>query len=79
MATQLDIGRTMYTLLKSYQSGGSQRVIIDDVFLYIISVLGPILFLIYIIFLCQIAQTQGLNAHFYADDTQLYMAFEPID
>jgi len=88
MMTQLGIGGTVLTWLKSYLSGRSQRVSIGDIFSHVAmllfgvpqgSVLGPILFIIYTLPIGNIARTHGLNVHFYADDTQLYMAFDPTD
>jgi len=40
---------------------------------------GPIPFTIYTLPIVDIARTHRLNVHFYADDTQLYMAFDPTD
>ena len=40
------------------------------------SVLGPILYLLYTSPLEDIIRIHGLDFHFYADDSQLYLAFE---
>lgn len=41
------------------------------------SLLGPILFVLYIKALQKIAAKYGLNVQFYADDSQLYISFHP--
>ena len=41
------------------------------------SVLGPILYLLYTFPLSDIVKRFNLNYHFYADDSQLYLSFQP--
>ena len=73
---------------KSYLTGRTQKVIINscasktvplDIGVPQGSVLGPLLFLIYILPLQHIIRKYGISYHGYADDTQLYLEFDPKD
>ena len=72
----------------SYMSDRTQSVVIQGVesdlcnLLFGVpqgSVLGPILFIIYTSPLGQIVRSLGIQYHFYADDTQLYISFDIDD
>ena len=43
------------------------------------SILGPILFILYTKYLSKIAKKYGLEIQLYADDSQLYIGFKPLD
>ena len=72
--------------LHSYVTGRSQKVVVNNSCSKSVplqvgvpqgSVLGPLLFLIYIIPLSNLIKKHGLSHHGYADDTQIYIEFDP--
>ena len=72
---------------KDYLKDRSFCVKVDDrfsVFLSLLfgvpqgSLLGPVLFILYIKMLQKIAAKYGLSVQLYADDSQLYMSFHPL-
>ena len=85
MESVLGVKGSALQWFKSYLLGRKQRIKINDDFsenqeiLWSVpqgSVLGAILFLIYIIPLAQLIRSYGLNNHGYADDTQLCLSFK---
>ena len=85
MQSVLGVKGSALQWFKSYLLGRKQRIKINDDFsenqeiLWSVpqgSVLGALLFLIYIIPLAQLIQSYCLNNHGYADDTQLCLSFK---
>ena len=83
---RVGVGGTALKWFKSYLSDRYQRVLIKGVSSSKFklstgvpqgSVLGPLLFSIYMGPLGDLIRRHGLEAHFYADDSQLYICFEP--
>ena len=86
MESRLGIRGKVLQWFKSYLSGRDQCVKVDSECSQPVplscgvpqgSVLGPILFTIYTLPLGDIIRHHGLNYHFYADDTQIYVSIEP--
>ena len=83
MQHQLGINGVAHAWFESYLTGRAQRIRIGDAWslakflLYCVpqgSVLGPLLFLIYILPLHHLILSHGLQVHGYADDTQVYLS-----
>ena len=82
---QFKVGGQVLKWLTSYLSGRSFQVKINSclsngvILLYGVpqgSILGPILFLLYISEIEKIAQLHGFSVHVFADDMQLYISFK---
>ena len=83
MRHQLGINGVAHAWFEAYLTGCTQRIRISDAWslakflLYCVpqgSVLGPLLFLIYILPLHRLILSHGLQVHGYADDTQVYLS-----
>jgi len=88
MKTLLGIGGVVLEWFSSYLSDRTQSVKIlqaTSVIMELLfgvpqgSVLGPLLFLIYILPLHHLIKSHGLNMHGYADDTQIYLSLTRPD
>ena len=86
LTTDFGIGGKALEWFSSYLSGRSQRVLFEgatsDSFDLRFGVpqgscLGPLLFVVYASKLFEIVQDHLPNAHCFADDTQLYLSFDP--
>ena len=84
METYLGIGGTVLNWFRSYLCNRKQSVVIDGVasqpstLKYGVpqgSVLGPVLFCIYMLPLSKIIKSHNMALHIYADDTQMYCFF----
>ena len=88
MNTHLGISGIALTWFRSYLTGRKQQVQVQDKVSRMTSllfgvpqgsVLGPLLFLIYMLPLRHIVYSYNLDMHGYADDTQLYLTFTNLN
>ncbi len=88
MEKRCGIKSTALKIIKSYLSERKQKVLIGDKesstkdVKYGVpqgSVLGPILFQIFMAPIKDLIKDLGLEYHIYADDAKLYLAFNPLD
>ncbi|XP_072039182.1 uncharacterized protein [Amphiura filiformis] len=88
LCTRYGIKGTALNWIESYMADRTQSVLIDDVqsdplpLSYGVpqgSVAGPLLFTLYSAPLQDVIESHGINCVFYADDSQLYLVFNPED
>ena len=81
------MGDSALSFMRSYLSGRVQRVVVGGATSEPVplecgvpqgSVLGPILFSVYISSLVAVLEAHGVAYHFYADDTQFYIQIEDV-
>ena len=84
LKAEIGVSGKVFNWFKSYLGGRKQALLIDGVRSALLellfgvpqgSVLGPLLFIIYMGPLGKILRTLGISFHFYADDSQIYITF----
>ena len=88
LKADIGISGKVFQWFKSYLKGRKQALLIDGVRSALLdllfgvpqgSVLGPLLFIIYMGPLGKILRNLGISFHFYADDSQVYVSFNVSD
>jgi len=68
-----------YITLDSYQKSATSCSVSYKAFLLQGSVLGPLLFLLYVAEVAEVLAAHGFKGHSYADDTQMYISVPATD